>query len=186
MFVDTSGFLCKNKETEIYHEKAGELYDSPAIRLTTNYVLAEYVALAQVRGVPRHEIIKFSTDILSDKKTEIVWVDEDLHRRAIELPRNREDKLYSLCDAVSSSLTKPSSVAVAKMLRNGKSAIFLLSLARSAHSRKSLSAKKSDDLPLPFSPETRRFLPLAVKSIFKGRLPNARKFLVSIRMIFIL
>lgn len=39
MFVDTSGFLCKNEKTEIHHEKAVELYDSATIRLTTNYVL---------------------------------------------------------------------------------------------------------------------------------------------------
>ncbi len=32
---------------------------------------------------------------------EIVWVDEALHRLAVDLLKKRSDKSYSLCDAVS-------------------------------------------------------------------------------------
>ncbi len=99
--IDTSGFLCINEEKEPFHEKAVELYDSAKARLTTNYVLAEYTALAQVRGILRREIIEFSTRILHDEEIEIVWLDEALHAKAVELLKHRPDKNYSLCDAVS-------------------------------------------------------------------------------------
>ena len=101
MLVDNSGFLCFNEKEEPFHEKSVELYDSAKTRLTTNYVLAEYTALAQVRGIPRRKIIKFSTQILETAEIEIVWVDENLHRQAVELIKERPDKNYSLCDAVS-------------------------------------------------------------------------------------
>jgi predicted nucleic acid-binding protein len=101
MLIDTSGFLCLYEKGEPGHERAVAFYDTATVRLTTNYVLTEYTALAQVRGIPRLEIIKFSTRILEDEEIEIVWVDERLHRQAIELLEQREDKTYSLCDAVS-------------------------------------------------------------------------------------
>jgi predicted nucleic acid-binding protein len=101
MLIDTSGFLCFNQIEEPYHEKAVELYDSAESRLTTNYVLTEYTALAQVRGIRRREIIKFSAETLQTEEIEIVWVDENLHRQAVELITQRPDKNYSLCDAAS-------------------------------------------------------------------------------------
>jgi predicted nucleic acid-binding protein len=63
--------------------------------------LAEYVALASVRGLSRKRVVEFSEEILDDESIEIIWVDEDLHRHAVELLRQRHDKAYSLCDAVS-------------------------------------------------------------------------------------
>lgn len=100
MFIDTSGFLCRYEKREIFHEKAVKLYDPAALCITTNYVLAEYTALAEVRGLPREQIIEFSEDILAAEKVEIVWVDEKLHREGVRLLRERNDKAYSLCDAV--------------------------------------------------------------------------------------
>ncbi len=101
MLVDTSGFFSLYDEADEYHRQAVSFYDKAAKRLTTSYVLAEYTALAQVRGVPRSEILKFSSRILDDKDVEIIWVDENLHRQAVALLRERADKTYSLCDAVS-------------------------------------------------------------------------------------
>lgn len=101
MLIDTSGFLCLYEKEEPHHERALAFYDSAKARLTTNYILTEYTALAQVRGIPRLEIIKFSTRILDDEEIEIVWVDENQHRQAVELIEQREDKTYSLCDALS-------------------------------------------------------------------------------------
>ncbi len=101
MLVDTSGFFSLYDEADEHHQQAVLLYDAAAKRLTTNYVLAEYTALAHVRGVPRSEIIKFSSRILDDKAVEIIWVDETLHRQAVALLRERGDKNYSLCDAAS-------------------------------------------------------------------------------------
>jgi uncharacterized protein len=101
MLIDTSGFLCLYDESEKHHQKALLSYDSTNFRLTTNYILAEYVALAHVRGVPREEILRFSSLILTDNDIEIIWVDEDLHTKAVELMNQRKDKTYSLCDSVS-------------------------------------------------------------------------------------
>ena len=101
MLVDTSGFFSLYDEADEFHRQAVSFYDAAAKRLTTNYVLAEYTALAQVRGVPRSEIIKFSNRILDDKDVEIIWIDETLHRQAVALMRERTDKNYSLCDAAS-------------------------------------------------------------------------------------
>ena len=101
MLIDTSGFLCLYDSREPLHEKALEFYDSTKIRLTTSYILAEYTALAQVRGISRKQIIEFSDQILADDEIRIIWIDENLHRQAVELMKNRSDKNYSLCDATS-------------------------------------------------------------------------------------
>ena len=101
MLIDTSGFLSLYDRKESLHEKAIEFYDSAKIRLTTSYVLAEYTALAQVRGISRKQIIEFSDQILDDDEIKIIWIDEDLHIKAVELLKNRTVKNYSLCDATS-------------------------------------------------------------------------------------
>ncbi len=101
MLIDTSGFLCRYQRKDLYHEKAVEFFDSATHRLTSNYILAEYAALAQVRGIPRRQIIDFSEQILADDTIEIVWVDKIVHSQAVELLKQRSDKTYSLCDAVS-------------------------------------------------------------------------------------
>ncbi len=101
MFVDTSGWLCLYHKDEPEHREAVEIYQNAVARLTTNYVLAEFVPLAQVRGFPRMQNIKFTEQILDSEEIEIIWVDENLHRQAVALLRERADKNYSLCDAVS-------------------------------------------------------------------------------------
>ncbi len=104
MLINTSGFFALNSEKDRQHEKAKEIYLKSWLRLTTNYVLDEYVALASARKLPRPKTINFSQEILNDATIEIVWVNEELHRQAIELLRQRPDKYYSLCDAVSFTL----------------------------------------------------------------------------------
>ena len=54
-----------------------------------------------MRGIPRRQIIDFSEQILADDTIEIVWVDKIVHSQAVELLKQRSDKTYSLCDAVS-------------------------------------------------------------------------------------
>ena len=101
MFIDTSGFFSVNDKAEKHHAEAHELYNQAWFRMTTNYVLDEFVALATARKLSREKILAFSEEILVDETIEIVWIDEDLHTKAVELLKNRKDKLYSLCDAVS-------------------------------------------------------------------------------------
>jgi len=101
MLIDTSGFFSINDRAEKHNDRAQELYKTAQVILTTNYILAEYVAIALVRGLPRKRVVEFSEEVLEDASVEIVWVNEELHRRGVELLRHRPDKTYSLCDAVS-------------------------------------------------------------------------------------
>ncbi len=102
MLIDTSGFFALYSEKDKNHLRAKDLYEKSRLKITTNYILAEYVALALVRGLPRQEVISFSEEILYDEAVEIVWVDAERHTDAVELLGQRPDKTYSLCDAVSS------------------------------------------------------------------------------------
>ena len=54
-----------------------------------------------MRDLPRSVVLAFVTDLLDNPDIETVWVDELLHREALELLAERQDKTYSLCDAVS-------------------------------------------------------------------------------------
>ena len=101
MLLDTSGLLCLHHQAEPFHLEACQAYQAANVRLTHGYVLAEFVALAQARRIPRPAALDFVTDLVANPDIETVWVDEVLHRKAIALLRARSDKTYSLCDAVS-------------------------------------------------------------------------------------
>jgi predicted nucleic acid-binding protein len=101
MLLDTSGLFCLLHRDERQHEAAQKVYSAATTRFTHNYVLDELVPLSQSRGVSRLATLDFSRQLLSDAKIEIVWVDDVLHHRALDLLFAREDKRYSLSDAVS-------------------------------------------------------------------------------------
>jgi predicted nucleic acid-binding protein len=66
-----------------------------------SYVLAEFVALAHARRLPRAASLIFIRDLVDNPDIDTTWVDEALHREAVALLVARQDKTYSLCDAVS-------------------------------------------------------------------------------------
>jgi predicted nucleic acid-binding protein len=102
VLLDTSGLLCYVHRDEPHHEKAVQLVDGAGSRfLTHSHVLAELIALALVRRLPRTKVLEFVVDLVDNPDIETVWVDESLHREAMLLLANRQDKTYSLCDAVS-------------------------------------------------------------------------------------
>lgn len=101
MLIDTSGLLCLYDHDSEHNQQAIRFYQAAAVRLTTNYVLAEFVALAYARKLSRQLALKISREMLLDQSIEIVWVDEPLHQQSLDLLQNRVDKTYSLCDAVS-------------------------------------------------------------------------------------
>ncbi|NET35227.1 MAG: VapC toxin family PIN domain ribonuclease [Cyanothece sp. SIO1E1] len=101
MLLDTSGLLCLHYETEPFHTQARDAYKKATVRLTHSYIIAEYVALANARRFPRSFVLAFVTDLLDNPDIETIWVDEALHRAAVELLMLRQDKAYSLCDSVS-------------------------------------------------------------------------------------
>ena len=101
MLLDTSGLLCLHNRAEPFHEQARTLYRSARVRLTHSYVVAEFVALAHVRRLPRVAALTFVVDLVENPDIETVWIDEVLHCEAMSLLFARQDKTYSLCDAVS-------------------------------------------------------------------------------------
>jgi predicted nucleic acid-binding protein len=101
MLLDTSGLLCLHNRAEPFHAQARTLYGAARVRLTHSYVLAEFVALANARRLPRVAALTFVVDLVENPDIETVWVDEALHREAMALLFARQDKTYSLCDAVS-------------------------------------------------------------------------------------
>src|SRR5712692_10387012 len=101
MLGDTSGLLCYYSAAEPQHATARILFEAAGSVLTHSYVLAELVALAHARGVPRQRFLGFLRDLVQDPRVEVVWVGEGLHETAMQLLEARLDKSYSLCDAVS-------------------------------------------------------------------------------------
>lgn len=101
MLLDTSGLLCLHYKTEPLHTQARSEYKKALFLLTHNYIIAEYVALANARRFPRSSVLAFVVDLLNNLAIETIWIDEPLHRDAVELLTVRQDKTYSLCDSVS-------------------------------------------------------------------------------------
>jgi uncharacterized protein len=100
MLLDTSGILCFLHQDEPQHQKAVELITSTnQIMLVHNYVLAELVALALVRGFSRSIVLTYISELLRNPAVQVVWIDELLHREAMDLLVERQDKTYSLCDS---------------------------------------------------------------------------------------
>jgi len=101
LLLDTSGLLCYIHTSEPQHTVAVKAFDAAHTYLTHSYVLSEFVALAQVRNLPRIDSLTFVSDLLEHPDIEVVWVDQELHQEAVNLLMDRMDKTYSLCDAVS-------------------------------------------------------------------------------------
>ncbi len=101
MFLDTSGLLCYFHGDEAQNAEAVALFEGSEAKLTHNYVIAEFVALAGARRLPRAAALSFAADLLDHPDIEVIWVSEVLHRSAMELLTTQLDKSYSLCDAVS-------------------------------------------------------------------------------------
>ena len=101
MLLDTSGLLCCLDADDDRHADAVKLYNAASLRLTHNYVLAEFIALAQARRLSRGQSLTFAAAVATDAEVEVVWVDSALHDAAMRLLESQLDKAYSVCDAVS-------------------------------------------------------------------------------------
>lgn len=101
MLVDTSGWFCIFDAANRQHERAVSYYSSAFARITHSYILAEFVALSEARKRHRGAMLEFLFNLIQDSDVSIVWVDEQLTMRALELLTIRSDKIWSLCDAVS-------------------------------------------------------------------------------------
>ena len=101
MLLDTSGLLCLYHQSEPLHHQAVQAYKVTQVRLTHSYVLAEFVALATARRFPRVLVLNYLDALMDNSDIDIVWISEQVHREAFALLLARNDKEYSLCDAVS-------------------------------------------------------------------------------------
>jgi|SRR5438132_4696018 len=101
MLLDTSGLLRYQFVQEVGHEEARRVFESSRRKITHNYVLAEVVALANTRNLPRFHVLGLLSDLGRHPSVEIIWVTQTLHEEAVALLEKRLDKTYSLCDAVS-------------------------------------------------------------------------------------
>ena len=99
MFLDTSGLMCLFDRRDRRHSSSIRHFENAEIRLVHNYIYAEFIALAIARRAPRSTALEF-IDVLNEE-VETVWVDAELHTRAMTLLRERADKAWSLCDSVS-------------------------------------------------------------------------------------
>jgi predicted nucleic acid-binding protein len=113
MLLDTSGLLSYLDADDPRHADAVTLLDAAPHRITHSYVLAELVALAHARRVNRNTTLDFIAEVMDDADFEVAWVDQSLHRSAFALLRDRGDKTYSLCDAVSFVLMRQRGVTEA-------------------------------------------------------------------------
>lgn len=113
MFLDTSGLLCLLSVREIHHQHAKELFTNSKASVSHTYVIAELIALATARGMPRKIVLEFITCLADVPEVELISVDKELHRQAMELLWNRLDKSYSLCDAVSFILMREKGISEA-------------------------------------------------------------------------
>ncbi len=111
--IDTSGFFAISSIRESLHAKAVELYLEPRAWFTHSYVAAEFVPLGEARGLDRQKVLAMAAGMLTSADLEMVWVDAELHARALELLEARLDKAYSLCDAVSFVLMRERNVTEA-------------------------------------------------------------------------
>jgi hypothetical protein len=97
MLLDTSGLLSYLDATDPQHATARRLFATSPARLSHSYVLAELVALATARRLPRQSILAFVARLQDSSNIHIVWVGEALHRDAFALLRERLDKtLFAL------------------------------------------------------------------------------------------
>lgn len=101
MLLDTSGLLSFLDRADKRHADAIAFFEAAPQRVTHGYVLAELVALCNVRGINRASALDFVAELQDNPLVVVEWVGERQHRAAVEFLQVRMDKRYSLCDAVS-------------------------------------------------------------------------------------
>lgn len=113
LFLDTSGLLSIAHQDELHHSLAAEYVRTCHNAITHNYILAEFLALAFVRGLPRYAALEFVDAISHSPDIHITWISEKLHQQGMSLLRARLDKGFTLCDAISFALMRSIGVQAA-------------------------------------------------------------------------
>lgn len=101
MLLDTSGLYIFLDATDFRQSTSALLLQTASSRITHNYVLAELVALCNARRVNRSNALAFLDYLVDNPEVRVVWVSQQETRQALQFLRERSDKAYSLCDAIS-------------------------------------------------------------------------------------
>ncbi len=106
IFVDTGGWGHLLDRRELHHALATSIYQLARRQrhklITTNYVIAELVALmTSPLQFPRPAGIKFIDDLKASPQVGIVHIDAERDEQAWQLLKRREDKAWSLVDCSS-------------------------------------------------------------------------------------
>jgi predicted nucleic acid-binding protein len=101
VLLDTSGLFAYVNAAEATHPPALKHMQQQRRMVVHSYVISELVALARARKYPINPILLYLRTLYDHSLIEIVWVDHDIHDRALVLIDQRSDKEYSLADAVS-------------------------------------------------------------------------------------
>ena len=109
VFIDTAGWASLFCKTEPYHLQALRIFDNLEREggklITTNYVLAELIALFhRPLRVPRSMLFRYIDTLKATPYVHIVYVDQILDTSGWDLLKARPDKSWSLVDAVSFAL----------------------------------------------------------------------------------
>ncbi len=113
MLLDTSGLLCFFDNSDSRHTDALTFFQSSAMLLTHDCVLAEFVPLSYVRGFKRENTLRFVRSLIKNPLVEIVWTTDYHYAQALALLEARLDKTYSLCDAISFVLMRERQISEA-------------------------------------------------------------------------
>ena len=106
LFVDTAGWANLFVPTESYHAQTLEYVlkarQNRQILVTTNYIIAELVALigSHYRS-PRDRVFQYIDSVRENPSIQIVHIDLSADARAWRLCKSRPDKAWSLVDASS-------------------------------------------------------------------------------------
>jgi predicted nucleic acid-binding protein len=106
LFVDTSGWAYYIDKQDPLHsvvvKHVRHLLARRGFLVTTNYVIAELVALLSSRyNTPRQQLVMIINSLRQDQSIKILHVDQDFDSEAWKLLEARLDKEWSLVDASS-------------------------------------------------------------------------------------
>lgn len=118
LFVDTAGWGHLFDVTQSFHPQAASIYRLARQQgrpiITTNYVMAELVALfTSPLRIPRPNAIALLEGLKNSPYIEIVHVDSQLDAEAWQLLINRQDKEWSLVDCASFVLMQKRNISEA-------------------------------------------------------------------------
>lgn len=106
MLLDTSGLFCLLDRTEPRHLAAVTAYSAARTRLTHGYVLAEFVALATARKLPRGPMLQFLADLLGESRHRSRLAGARGGAGRPGAPGGATGQGYSLCDGLSFCLMR--------------------------------------------------------------------------------